>query len=335
MGASGAVGQEMLRGLAASTIPVDSLTLYTSARSSGSTLTWRGNPLTCIELTESNLKPLDLVLASAGGGVSRTWSPRFAALGATVIDNSSAFRSEAGSPLVVPEVNGDVLDGDASIIANPNCSTIQMVVALAPLHREWGLRAVRVATYQSVSGAGARAVEELRRESRRVLDGETAGAEIFPRPIAFNALPHIGPFGDDGETQEEAKMRHETRRILGLPGLPVSATCVRIPVERGHSEAVWAQFDAPPHPDRARELLSAAGVRVVDDVDADSYPHALAAAGSPEVFVGRIRRDGADARGLVLWVVSDNLLKGAATNALQIAEQLVARGRLPRTPVRG
>lgn len=332
LGASGAVGREMLRGLATTDLVVDELVLYSSKRSSGSTFKWRGKELSCIELGESSIRPLDLVLASAGAGVSREWAPRFAALGATVVDNSSAFRTDPASPLVVPEVNPHALDGNAAIIANPNCSTIQMVVALAPLHQEWGLRSVRVATYQSVSGAGTRAIEELRRESTRALEGTPPGAEVFPRPIAFNALPHIGPFVEDGETQEEAKMRNETRRIMDLPELPVSATCVRVPVERGHSEAVWATFERTPDSNRAREILARAGVSVIDDVEVPSYPHALEAAGSPDVFVGRIRADGADPQGLAMWVVSDNLLKGAATNALQIAEHLVARGRIPRAP---
>ncbi len=329
VGATGAVGREMWRLLAASEIAVSEASAYTSPRSAGAQLDFRGRTVTCRALDDRSFAPADLVLASAGAAVSRAWSPRFAAAGAVVVDNSSAFRSDPASPLVVPEVNGETLDAAAAIVANPNCSTIQMVVALAPLHREWGLKAVRVATYQSVSGAGARGMDELTRATRRALDGVADPPEVFPHPIAFNVLPHIGPFDEEGETQEEAKMRNETRRILDLPDLRVSATCVRVPVYRGHSEAVWAGFREKPSPERARELLSGAGVAVVDEPASARYPLAVEAAGRDEVFVGRIRRDPADAEGLALWVVSDNLLKGAALNAMQIARLLVERELVP------
>jgi len=326
VGATGAVGREMWRLLEASPLPVSSAVAYASPRSAGTELSFRGAPVAVRALDETSFQPVDLVLASAGAGPSREWSPRFAGAGAVVIDNSSAFRST--HPLVVPEVNPGALDADAAIFANPNCSTIQMVVALAPLHREWGLAAVRAATYQSVSGAGARALDELVRSTRRALDGDDEEPAVFPHPIAFNVIPHIGTFADSGETTEEIKMRQETRKILDLPGLPVSAVCVRVPVLRGHSEAVWASFERAPDPARARVLLAEAGIRVEDDPARARYPLPREAAGLEDVFVGRVRRDPSDPVGLVLWVVADNLLKGAATNAVQIALALAARGRL-------
>ncbi len=328
LGATGAVGREMWRLLEGwAGLPVAGIRAYTSPRSAGSELLFRGEPVRCEPLDGDHFAPADLVLASAGASVSREWAPRFAAAGGVVIDNSSAFRADPACPLVVPEVNGDRLRDPAGIIANPNCSTIQMVAALAPLHREWGLAGVRVATYQSVSGAGARAMDELRRATRALLDDAAEPGGIFPHPIAFNVLPHIGAFDETGESQEERKMRDETRRILDLPELAVSAVCVRVPVFRGHSEAVWAAFERAPEPARARELLAAAGIAVRDDPAGAVYPLARDAAGRDEVFVGRVRRDPADPRGLCLWVVADNLLKGAALNAFQIARRLWDSGR--------
>jgi aspartate-semialdehyde dehydrogenase len=330
LGATGAVGREMWRGLEASALPIATATAYGTDRSAGTRLDFRGTEATCRALTDATFAPADLVLASAGAAASRRWTPRFTEAGGVVVDNSSAFRADPASPLVVPEVNGELLQPGVRVVANPNCSTIQMVVALAPLHRAWGLTSVRVATYQSVSGAGARAVEELLEGSRATLAGEAPAASVFPHPIAFNVLPQIGPFEDSGESLEEAKMRRETRRILDLPDLAVSATCVRVPVVRGHSEAVWATFERTPDARIARERLSAAGVVILDEPAASVYPLPRQAAGSPDVFAGRVRPDPADPRGLVLWVVSDNLLKGAATNALQIADLLHRRGALGR-----
>jgi aspartate-semialdehyde dehydrogenase len=301
---------------------------YTSPRSAGAELSFRGGAVRCLRLGEGDLPPTDLVLASAGSGVSRQWSPRFVDAGAVVIDNSSAFREEPEVPLVVPEINAHTLRAGPGIVANPNCSTIQLVAALAPLHRAWGLAAVRAATYQSVSGAGARAVEELVAGSRAHLAGEAERAEVFAHPIAFNALPFIGEVAEDGESAEERKMRRETRRILGLAELPVSAFCVRVPIIRGHSEAVWARFERAPDPARARRLLTDAGVRVLDEPARGVFPLPREAAGSEDVFVGRIRRDPTDPGGLCLWVVADNLLKGAALNAWQIALALRERGLL-------
>jgi aspartate-semialdehyde dehydrogenase len=331
VGATGAVGREMWRLLPDSAVPVERVLAYTGTRSAGTELVFRGHPVRARALDEASIEPVDLALFSAGADAARAWAPRFAALGATVVDNSSGFRADLRVPLIVPEVNGELLDRRVAIVANPNCSTIQMVVALAPLHRAWGLRGIKVATYQSVSGAGARAMTELVENTRRHLAGDEETLQVFPHPIAFNVLPHIGDFDPAGESREEGKMREETRRLLGLPDLPVSATCVRVPVLRGHSEAVWASFATSPDPEGARGLLRAAGVMVEDDPRAAVYPLARRASGRPEVFVGRIRPDGSDPRGLALWVVSDNLLKGAATNAVQIAEVLAARGFLGRS----
>lgn len=309
-------------------MPVAEIRAYASSRSEGTTLSFRGSPVPCLPLDEAHFAPADLVLASAGSAVSRLWSPRFAAAGAVVIDNSSAFRRDPDVPLVVPEINPETLRPGPGIVANPNCSTIQMVVALAPLHRRWGLAGVRVATYQSVSGAGGRAMRELEEGSRVFLEDGEETPRAFSHPIAFNVLPRIGPADETGESTEERKMRDETRRILDLPDLPVSAFCARVPVFRGHSEAVWAWFRETPDVEEARAALGEAGVVVQDDPDASGFPLPREAAGDDRVFVGRVRRDPAEPRGLVLWVVADNLLKGAAANAWQIAEVLWQRGWL-------
>ena len=326
--ATGVVGREMWALLEASDLPISEMYAYTSARSRGTELDFRGHGVTCRELSDATLEPVQLVLASAGAAVSREWSPRFVDAGAVVVDNSSAFRTHPDHPLVVPEINGHLLEKQPSIIANPNCSTIQMVMALAPLHHEWGLCSVKVATYQSASGAGRRAMEELLVGSTAVLEEKEQVPEHFPHPLGFNVIPHIGDFETSGESGEEIKIRLEARRILALPDLAVSATCVRVPVLRGHSEAVWASFERPPDPDEARVLLTQAGIVVEDAPSRAVYPLPRAAAGRSEVFVGRVRRDGSDPQGLAFWVVSDNLLKGAATNAFQIAEVLVGHGLL-------
>lgn len=328
VGATGAVGREMWKLLEASRFPVSEIHAYTTERSAGTELTFRGRSISCQKLDEETFVPVQLILASAGAATSRDWMPRFAEKGGLVVDNSSAFRADPDCPLVVPEVNGHLLDRRASIIANPNCSTIQMVMVLAPLHREWGLRAVRVATYQAASGAGARAVAELMASTRAMLEGTEHVPEVFPHPLGFNVVPQIGEFDNAGEYLEETKMRQETRRILEFPDLPVSATCVRVPVVRGHSEAVWASFEARPDPERARRLLDREGIEVLDEPGSSLYPLPREASGRHEVFVGRIREDGADPQGLSMWIVADNLLKGAATNAVQIAECLLERGHL-------
>ena len=331
VGATGAVGREMWRLVASGALPVLRAIPYTSARSAGTELSFRGTNVPAIPLSPETFEPVDLALFSAGAGVAREWAPRFVAAGGVVVDNSSAFRKDPSVPLVVPELNGQTLEPGVRLVANPNCSTIQMVMALAPLHRAWGLRAVKVATYQSASGAGARALAELLEGTRQHLEGGVEEPRVFPHPLAFNVIPQVGEFDAAGESIEERKMRDETRRILGLPDLPVSATCVRVPVLRAHSEAVWASFDDLPDPRRAAQLLREAGVVVEDDPSASRYPLPRAAAGRPEVFVGRLRADPSDPRGLAFWVVSDNLLKGAATNAVQVAEVLLHRGLLARS----
>ncbi len=328
LGATGAVGREMWRLLETSSLPVAEIRALAGRRSQGSELAFRGGAVRCETPDAFAGEPVDLVLASAGAEASRRWSPRFVDAGAIVIDNSSAFREDPDVPLVVPEINAETLRPGPGIVANPNCSTIQMVVALAPLHREWDLTGVRTATYQSVSGAGARAMDELAAGTLAHLSGRPEVPAVFGHPIAFNVLPWIGSAEEDGESGEERKMRRETRRILELPELPVSAFCVRVPVFRGHSEAVWASFRRAPDPDRARNLLSEAGLRVLDDPAGGVFPLPREAAGSEDVFVGRVRRDRSDPRGLCLWVVADNLLKGAAHNAWQIALALRERGML-------
>jgi aspartate-semialdehyde dehydrogenase len=328
VGATGAVGREMWRLVAASTLPVARAIPYVSKRSAGTELSFRGQAVRAVELTADTFEGVDLALFSAGAAAAREWAPRFVNAGGVVVDNSSAFRQDPQVPLVVPELNGHLLERRTHLVANPNCSTIQMVVALAPLHRAWGLQSIKVATYQSASGAGARALAELWEGTRQHLEGGKEHPSIFPHPLAFNVIPQVGEFDANGESHEERKMRDETRRILELPNLPVSATCVRVPVLRGHSEAVWASFRETPDPGRAALLLAEAGVVVEDDPARSRYPLAREAAGRPDVFVGRLRRDGSDPQGLAFWVVSDNLLKGAATNAVQVATALAERGLL-------
>jgi aspartate-semialdehyde dehydrogenase len=331
VGATGAVGREMWRLVASGALPVSRAIPYTSARSAGTELAFRGTMMHAIALSSDTFEAVDLALFSAGASVAREWAPRFMSAGSVVVDNSSAFRKDPDVPLVVPELNGEALEPGVRLVANPNCSTIQMVMALAPLHRAWGLRSVKVATYQSASGAGSRALAELMEGTRQHLEGGVETPNIFPHPLAFNVIPQVGEIDATGESIEERKMRDETRRILGLPDLPVSATCVRVPVLRSHSEAVWASFDEIPDPRRAASLLQEMGVVVEDDPKTSRYPLPRHAAGRPEVFVGRLRSDPSDPHGLAFWVVSDNLLKGAATNAVQVAEALLARGLLVRS----
>ncbi len=332
-GATGAVGREMLR-LLETRDWVGEVRGLASARSAGSNVPFRGAPLTVDELTVDSFQNIDVALFSAGGSVSKEFAPAAAAAGALVVDNSSAFRMDDDVPLVVPEVNPDAaaaaLQANAGrgIIANPNCSTIQMVVALAPLHAEAGLNRIIVSTYQSVSGAGQSAMQELISHTRCRISGEAEPApDKFPHPIAFNAIPHIDVFLDNAYTREEMKMVYETRKIMGLPGLQVSATCVRIPVMRAHSESVTAEFDRHLSADRARELLAAAPGVVVRDAPGDnSYPMPRDAESLDDTFVGRIREDVDRPATLHFWVVSDNLRKGAATNAVQIVDNLLAAG---------
>ena len=330
VGATGLVGTTILELLAARDFPASEVVPLASERSAGRELEWNGSTLTCRALSEEAIEGLDLVLSSAGGAVSAEWTPRLVEAGATVVDNTSYWRMYDDVPLVVTEVNPDALAGHKGIVANPNCSTVQMVVALKPLFDAAGIERLVISTYQAVSGTGKAAIDELREQSRAVLDGEQPAAGVYPHPIAFNALAQAGSFADgDDHTDEERKLINETRKILDDPAIRVSATCVRVPVVTGHSEAVNVETKEDLSPERARELLEAApGVTVVDDPAAGLYPLATDAAGKDDVFVGRIRRDPGNERALDLWIVSDNLRKGAATNTVQIAELLIERGLL-------
>jgi aspartate-semialdehyde dehydrogenase len=332
VGATGAVGPEVLAILAERSFPAARVVPFASARSAGSRVAFAGEQLEVRELTEDALEGFDLALFSAGGGISRRYAPEAVKRGCVVIDKSSAFRMDPQVPLVVPEVNGDAAAAHHGIVSNPNCSTIQLVVALKPLHDAARIRHITIATYQAVSGTGKRAMEELRSQSLALLQGDAVQTGVYPHPIAFNALPHCDAFEGD-ETTEETKLVRETHKILEDDGIGISATCVRVPVWRSHSEAVWIETERPLSADRARELLaSAPGVRLVDDPAAARYPMPSEATGADDVLVGRIRQDGSRRNGLALWVVADNLRKGAALNGVQIAELLHRRGliRVPR-----
>ena len=334
VGVTGQVGSLMLALLRERQFPAREVVPFASARSVGRELE---DGLNVRGLSDEAVEGFDLALFSAGGSTSGEWAPKFAERGAIVIDNSSRWRMHDDVPLVVSEVNPGALDLLASdgehrgIVANPNCSTMQMVVALKPLHDEAGIERLVVSTYQAVSGTSRRAVDELLEQAHALLhERQIAAPREYAHQIAFNALPHAGSFpaGDD-HTDEERKLMNETRKILGDGSIRISATCVRVPVLTGHSEAVNVQTRDPLTPERARELLGQApGVRVLDDPDSALYPMAIEAAGRDEVFVGRIRRDPSHDRALDLWIVSDNLRKGAATNAVQLAELLHARGLL-------
>ncbi len=333
VGATGAVGPVVLEVLAERGFPASEVAAFASARSAGSRVPFAGGELEVRELTDDSFDGYDLALFSAGGSTSQRYAPEAVARGCVVVDKSSAFRMDAGVPLVVPEVNPEAVDAHRGILSNPNCSTIQLVAALKPLHDAAGLAHVTVATYQAVSGTGAGAVRELHEQSRALLAGEPAAPEVYPHQIAFNVLPQCDAFEGDSTT-EETKLVRETHKILGDTSIAISATCVRVPVWRGHSEAVWVETHEPLGAERARALLrDAPGVRVVDDPAAGAYPLPSAAAGTDDVLVGRIRDDASRRNGLSLWVVADNLRKGAATNGVQIAELLVGRG-LVRVPDR-
>ncbi|MBZ0271566.1 aspartate-semialdehyde dehydrogenase [bacterium] len=328
VGATGAVGEQMLAVLDERNFPIDNLRLLASERSAGETLVFRGHEHRVELLTEESFEGIDIVLSSAGGKVSERFLPAAAAAGAVSIDNTSAFRMEPDVPLVVPEVNAKDIAGYTArrIIANPNCSTIQMVVALAPLHRVARIRRVVVSTYQSVSGAGRRAMEELASQSVAMFNSREPEKNVFPHPIAFNCLPQIDVFLANAYTREEMKMVRETRKIMGVPNLAVTATCVRVPVFSGHSESVNVEFEQRMTPEMAREILAGAeGVTVIDDPEKLRYPLAKDCVGKDDTFVGRIRRDESVEHGLDMWIVADNLRKGAATNAVQIAEILAQR----------
>lgn len=335
LGATGAVGSTILDVLAERGFPVSELVPFASERSAGRRVSFGGGEVECRPLNEETIAGLDLVISSAGGAISSEWAPRLVAAGAVVVDNTSFWRMHEDVPLVVSEVNPDDVEGHRGLIANPNCSTMQMVVALKPIRDRAGIERIVISTYQSVSGTGQRAIEELREQSRAVLAGDDAAASVYPHRIAFNVLPQVETFeaGDD-YTTEERKLMAETRKILGASEeeLGISATCARVPVFGAHSESVNVQTRDPLDPDECRELLAAApGLVVVDDPAAAAYPLATEATGRDEVLVGRIRRDPSHGRCLNLWVVGDNLRKGAATNAVQVAE-LIAERDLVRVP---
>jgi aspartate-semialdehyde dehydrogenase len=335
VGATGAVGATILEVLAERGFPVSEVVAFASERSAGRRVAFAGERLECRPLSAETIAGLDLVLSSAGGTISAEWAPRLVEAGAVVVDNTSYWRMHEEVPLVVAEVNPDAVEGHSGLIANPNCSTMQAMVALAPIQRAVGIERVVFSTYQSVSGTGQSACEELRAQSRAILDGESPAAEIYPHVIAFNVLPQVESFaGGDDYTTEERKMMAETRKILGAAEdeLGISATCVRVPVFVGHSESVNVQTGEPLSPQECRELLAGApGVAVVDAPGEGRYPLAADVAGRDEVLVGRIRRDPSHERCLNLWVVGDNLRKGAATNAVQVAELLAERD-LVRVP---
>ena len=328
VGATGAVGRTMLQVLIEREFPFAELRALASPRSAGSTLELDGQRLAVAEARPAAFEGVDIALFSAGGAVSGELAPRAVERGAVVIDNSSRWRMEPGVPLVVPEVNADDAADHEGLIANPNCSTMQLVPLLAALRDAVGLERVIVDTYQAVSGTGHKAVAELQAQVEAHVAGRPAEASVYPHPIAFNALPQVDVFLDDGYSREERKVIDESRKILHLPALRLSCTAVRVPVFTAHSEAVHVETREPIDPDRARELFAAMpGVLVVDEPAAARYPLARDAAGRDEIFVGRVRQDASlpDGRGLAFWVVSDNLRKGAATNAVQIAELLLAR----------
>ncbi|HPQ59081.1 MAG TPA: aspartate-semialdehyde dehydrogenase [Flavobacteriales bacterium] len=321
VGATGLVGGVMLKVLEERGFPVRELLPVASARSVGATVHFRGKQVPVIDMEDAVAARPDIALFSAGGGTSLEWAPRFAEAGCTVIDNSSAWRMDPNVPLVVPEINADALAGHQRIIANPNCSTIQLVMALAPLHRAYGVQRVVVSTYQAVSGTGMKAVQQLEDE-RQGVEGEKA----YPHAIDRNVIPACDAFSEEGYTKEELKLANETRKILD-PVIRVTATAVRVPVTGGHSEAVNVEFDKEYDLAEVRNLIAEApGVELMDDPSSNSYPMPILAHDRDAVLVGRLRRDLTQERTLNLWIVADNLRKGAATNAVQIAEVLVERG---------
>ena len=323
VGASGAVGVEMIKTLEKRNFPVSKLTLLASARSAGKQMPFRGEPVTIQELREDSFAGVDIALFSAGASISKKFAPFAVQSGTVVVDNSSAFRMDENVPLVVPEINGDDIRGNKGIIANPNCTTAITLMALNPLHRAFGVKRIIAASYQSVSGTGAQAIEELRAQVGDIVAERAPQVKVYPHQIAFNVLPHVDSFLDTGYTKEEMKMQNEGRRILHLPDFKASVTCVRVPVYRAHSIAVNAEFEKPVSVEAAREVLSKApGIKLVDDPARNQYPLPLNCAEQDDCQVGRIRIDCALENGLAFWVAGDQLLKGAALNAVQIAELL-------------
>jgi aspartate-semialdehyde dehydrogenase len=328
VGATGLVGTKMLQVLAERNFPVTELIPVASEKSVGKEVEFKGKKYKVVGMTDAIAARPDVAIFSAGGNTSLEWAPKFAEAGITVIDNSSAWRMDAGKPLIVPEINADVLTAKDKIIANPNCSTIQMVVALNPLHKKYKIRRIVVSTYQSVTGTGVKAVEQLTGErNKNIKNEDTDYPMAYKYRIDLNAIPQIDVFMDNGYTKEEMKMLNETRKIMRDDSIRLTATTVRIPVMGGHSESVNVEFEKDYDLDEVRELLqSSPGVVVVDDPSSQQYPMPMDAHEKDEVFVGRLRRDESQPNTLNMWVVSDNLRKGAATNAVQIAEYLLEKG---------
>lgn len=329
LGATGAVGQELLALLVQRQFPVNNLKLLASARSAGSKITFKGSELTVEEVTADSFQDVDILLASAGGSTSKAWAHKAVDAGAVVIDNSSAFRMQDDVPLVVPEINPEAAAQHQGIIANPNCTTILMGVAIYPLHQIQPIKRIVVATYQSASGAGARAMAEVKNQAQDILNGKTPQPEILPYPLAFNLFPHNSPLNQQGYCEEEMKMINETRKIFNAPELRVTATCVRVPVLRAHSEAINLEFEQPLSVEQARDAIAAAsGVKLVEDWDNNYFAMPIDATGKDPVLVGRIRQDISHPCGLELWLCGDQIRKGAALNAIQIAELLIKENLL-------
>lgn len=329
LGATGAVGAELLALLAERQFPLAELKLLASPRSAGQTIAFEGDRLPVEAVEAKSFQGIDLVLASAGASTSRAWAQVAVEAGAVVVDNSSAFRMDPTVPLVVPEVNPQAAAGHRGIVANPNCTTILLAVAVFPLHKIQPIRRIVVATYQSASGAGARAMEEMKQQAIAILQGQDPVAEIFPYPLAFNLFPHNSALNDAGYCEEEMKMVNETRKIFGVADLRITPTCVRVPVLRAHSEAVNLEFDAPFSIAQARDVIhQAPGVKLVEDWANNYFPMPIDASGKDEVLVGRLRQDLSSPCNLELWLCGDQIRKGAALNAIQIAELLAQKDLL-------
>ncbi|MEO1428711.1 MAG: aspartate-semialdehyde dehydrogenase [Cyanobacteria bacterium J06632_19] len=329
LGATGAVGTELLEILEERNFPLAELKLLASERSAGKKLTFKGESLPVEAVSETALQNVDVLLASAGGSISKLWAPKAVEKGAIVVDNSSAFRMNADVPLIVPEVNPEAVLNHKGIIANPNCTTILMSLGIFPLHKVKRIKRIVVATYQSASGAGAKAMEEVKSQTLDILEGKEAVAEVFPYPLAFNLFPHNSPLNSAGYCEEEMKMVNETRKIFNDPDIQITATCVRVPVLRAHSEAINLEFETPFELEAARKILAKSeGVKLIEDWQANYFPMPLEATGTDEVLVGRIRQDISNTNGLELWLCGDQIRKGAALNAVQIAELLVKKNML-------
>ncbi|MDA3130561.1 aspartate-semialdehyde dehydrogenase [Aliibacillus thermotolerans] len=337
VGATGAVGQQIVRILEEKNFPINELRLLSSKRSAGKKMTFQNKEYTLEEATPASFQGIDIAFFSAGGSVSKALAPEAVKHGAVVVDNTSAYRMDENVPLVVPEVNEEAVKNHQGIVSNPNCSTIQMVVALKPIREKYGLKRVIVSTYQAVSGAGLSAVEEMKSQTQDVLAGKDVQPEILPvgsdkkhYQIAFNAIPQIDKFQENGYTFEEMKMINETKKILGDNQLAVAATCVRLPVETGHSESVYVEVEnGSPSVEELKEVIAnGAGITLKDNPAEQEYPMAVDCVGLPDVFVGRVRRDLDNEQGYHFWVVSDNLIKGAAYNTIQIAESIIKLGAL-------